>query len=173
MKLSLVVATLATHLLSAVVHAKEETTSLRRGADNYFALINSADQEVPACMSSALGSGNVVATVRDNLFCLKLSYDGLSDMELFSHVHGPAALGETGPIIFTMDINTDKTQCFELTKDQKKDLDDELWYFGINSEKCPNGAIRGQILPLVSNVGNIVKQLRQRTPAEAVTEAHI
>jgi hypothetical protein len=174
MKLSLAIATLAALLLSAVVHAKKETLSLRRGlkggnngADNYFALIiSSADQEVPSCISSALGSGSVVATVRDNIFCIKLSHDGSSGPELFSRVHGPATPGETGLVIFTKDIITANTQCFELTKDQKKDLDDELWYFDVHSEKCPDSAFRAQILPLVSNVDIIVKQLRQRTTAE-------
>jgi hypothetical protein len=180
MKLPLTVAILATLFLPAVVQAKTETPALRRGlksrndgADNYFALISSADKDDPACMSSALGSGNVVATVRANLFCIKLSYNGLSGPELFSHVHGPTAIGETGPVIFTMDTSSEKTQCFLLTKDQKKDLDDELWYIHIHSAICPGGAIRGQILPLVSNVGSIVQHLRQRPAAEAVTEALI
>jgi hypothetical protein len=93
---------------------------------------------------------------------IKLFHDGSSGPELFSHVHGPAALGETGPICFTMDTSIDKTECFEMTKDHKKDLDDELWYVDrIHCEKCPNDAIRGQILPLTSNVGTIVKKLRQ------------
>jgi hypothetical protein len=181
MQLSLTIATLAALLLSAVVHANKETTSLRRGlksgnkngADDYFALISNTYQEVPACMSSTLSSGNAVATVRDDLFCIRLSYDGLSSSEVISHVHGPAAVGETGPVIFTIDTNTEKAQCFELTKDQKKDLDDELWYFNIHSEKCPNGAIRGQILPLARNVGTIVQQLRQKQPAEAASVMQI
>jgi hypothetical protein len=155
MKLSQTIATLAALLLSAFVHASKETTSLRRGlrsgnrkgVDNYFALISNADQEVPACMSSAVSSGNVVATVRDHLFCIKLSYDGFSGPDLVSHVHGPAGVDKVGTIIFTIDTITGRTQCSELTKDQKKDLDDELWYVNIYSETCPNGAIRGQILP--------------------------
>jgi hypothetical protein len=113
--------------------------------------------------------------VRDNLFCIKFSYTGWSSgsPDLFSHIHGPAAAGRTGPIIFFMDTNTDKKQCFELTKDQmKEDLYDELWYFDIHSKVCANGAIRGQILPLLSNVDHIAKQLRQ-PPAEAVTEARM
>jgi hypothetical protein len=187
MKLSsLTIATLATTLLSAfLVQAKNQTPALRRGlkgannngADNYFALVSAAQQEQEqeqdaGCIFSAL-LGNAVATVRDNLFCIKFSYAGLSSggLDLFSHIHGPAAAGETGPIMFFMDTSSDKTQCFELTKQQmKEDLDDGLWYFDIHSEMCPNGAIRGQILPLLSNVDHIVKQLRQ-VPAEAVTEA--
>jgi hypothetical protein len=176
MQLSLTIASLATLLLSAFVQAQEETPAPRRGlrggnngADNYFALISGAEQEVPSCMSSALGS--VIATVRDDSFCIKLSYDVLGSPELFSHVHGPAAVGETGPVIFTMDTNTQQMQCFELTKEQIQDLDDELWYVNIHSEKCPDVAIRGQILPLLSNVSIIVKQLGNT--AEAIIEAQI
>jgi hypothetical protein len=175
MKLSPTIAIHSSLLLAAVVHAEKETTSLRRGlksenngADNYFALTSSADHDLPACLSSALGSSNVVATVRDNLFCIKLSYDGLSDREqLISQVHGPAAVGETGPVIFTIHTSTEKTQCFDLTKDQKKDLDDELWYFNIHSKMCPNDALGAQLLPLARNAGTVVKQLRQKQASAA------
>jgi hypothetical protein len=53
----------------------------------------------------------------DHYFCIKLSYDGLSGPERSSHVHGPAAVGEIGPVIFTMATKTQKKQCFELTSD--------------------------------------------------------
>ena len=112
--------------------------------------------------------------MRDDIFCVKFSYAGLSSggPDIISHIHGPAADGETGPVIFTMDTSTEKMQCFELTKNQMKDLDDELWYITIHSsEMWPNGLIRGQILPLLSNVDHIVKHLRQRS--EAVAEARI
>ena len=174
MKLSLTIAAIAILLLSAVVQAKKKTTALRRGlggtngGENYFALITAA-QEATGCMSSALG--NVIATVRDDIFCIKLSYDGLSGPDLFSHVHGPAAVGDTGPVIFTINTSIEKMQCFELTKDQMKALEDELWYVNIHSEMCPNGTIRGQLLPLLSNVRYIANQLKQT--AKAVTEAHI
>lgn len=133
MKLSLTIAAVATLFLSTFVQAKKKTTGLRcglkagrtNGADNYFALITAA-QENPGRMSSAVG--NVIATVRDDTFCIKFSSDNLSSLELFSHVHGPAAVRETGPVIFTVNTNTDKMQCFELTKDQIKDLNDELCF---------------------------------------------
>jgi hypothetical protein len=178
MKLSLTIATLSTLLLSAVVNAAKETSSLRGNekSKNYFALISApgaqVDEEIPGCMASALG--HAIAMVRHDRFCIKLSYDSLSKPDLFTHaIHGPAAVGETGPVIFAIDnTSTEKTQCFELTAGQMKDLDDELWYFHIHSDKCPNDAIRGQILPLARNVGTLVKQLRQTSssPAEAVTE---
>jgi hypothetical protein len=174
MKLFFIIATLATLLFSVVVHAKDGTTPALRGNkrdDNYFALITSAgtqaEREIPGCVPSALSAGNVVAMVRDDRFCIKLSYDQVSTSrpELFSHtLHGPAATGETGPVIFTMDATSTQMQCFELTADQKRDLDDELWYIHIHSQLCLKDDIRGQILPLISNVGTIVQQLRQNSP---------
>jgi hypothetical protein len=169
MKLSLIVTTLSSLLLSAVVHAERYISSLRGGlkGGNYFALIGTVpDEEISRCMASALGK--VVAMVRNDRFCIKLSSsDDLGNQELFSHaVHGPAAVGESGPVIFTINTSTDKTQCFDLTKDQMRDLDDELWYFNIHSEKRPHSAVRGQILPLASNVGTIVQHLR-KIPAAA------
>jgi hypothetical protein len=158
MKLFLTIATLVTLLLSAVVHAKEESTPALRGnnrGDNYFALITSAgtqaEREIPGCVSSALSAGNVVATVRDDRFCIKIAYDQVWSKrpELFSHtLHGPAAAGETGPVIFTMDATSTQMQCFKLTADQKKELDDELWYIHIHSELCLNDDIHGRILPV-------------------------
>jgi hypothetical protein len=172
MKLALTLTALSTLLLSSYVQAAENTGvrglkygniggggnkgggTKRKGggmkggrgskAKTYFAVINAA-QEVPLCSSSALG--NAVASVKDSKFCIALSYDGLSGLELFSHVHGPASIGEAGPVIFTLDLSTQKTQCFDITDEETEKLDDKLWYFNIHSERCPSGEIRGQILP--------------------------
>jgi hypothetical protein len=95
------------------------------GPETHFALISAA-QEVPGCTSSALD--NAVATVEGDQFCIKLSSDGMSGPELFAHVHGPAAIGETSPVDFTMALSTQKTQCFTLTKDKKKPTENELYY---------------------------------------------
>jgi hypothetical protein len=177
MKLTLTLAILSTLLLSSGVQAAENTGvrglnvgnmgggnggdggggGMKKGAamgmngggmgskaKTYFSVINAA-QEVPLCSSSALG--NAVATVEDGRFCIALSYNGLSGTELFSHVHGPAAIGEAGPVIIPLNTGTQKTQCFDITDEGVDDLDDKLWYFNIHSEMCPSGEIRGQILP--------------------------
>jgi hypothetical protein len=172
MKLTLTLAILSPFLLSSYVQAAENTGvrglkvgngggggggGMKKGAamgmngggmgskaKTYFSVINAA-QEVPLCSSSALG--NAVATVEDGRFCIALSYSGLSGPELFSHVHGMAAIGEAGPVIITLDTGTQKTQCFDITDEGVDDLDAKLWYFNIHSEMCPSGEIRGQILP--------------------------
>jgi hypothetical protein len=45
-------------------------------------------------------------------------------------------------------LSAQKTQCFNLTEDNKKNLEDALYYFNIHSDKCPGGKIRGQIVAL-------------------------
>jgi hypothetical protein len=151
MKLFLTMATLATLLLSASVQAKK-MKSIRSGGkgggpDTYIALLSAA-QALPGCTSSALG--NAIVTVQDDEFCIKLSYSGLSASETKAHVHGPAAVGDSGPLIFALDTpSTQKMQCFDLTSEEDyDDLDDGLWYFNVHSAECPDGEIRGQILPL-------------------------
>jgi hypothetical protein len=114
-----------------------------RMSDTYYSVLSAA-QEVPGCTSSALG--NAIATVEGDQFCIRLSYDGLSGPELFSHVHGPAAIGETGPVIFTLAMSTQKIECFTLTEDNMNAIENELYYFNVHSEMCPGGEIRGQIL---------------------------
>ena len=91
-------------------------------------------------MASALD--NAFEMVRDDRFCINAFDDGLSSLVRFSHaIQGSATVGETGPVVFTIDTTgTEKMQCFEMTAGQTKDLDDELWYFSIHNEMY-NGCI--------------------------------
>ena len=109
-------------------------------------MINAA-QENPFC-DKATGIGNALLTLRDVELCLSLSYIGLSSDELFSHIHGPAEIGMNGDVIFPLSTGPDKSDCFELSKRQQRELKRGLWYFNIHSESCPPGEIRGQILPI-------------------------
>jgi hypothetical protein len=154
-----------TSVINKALGIQNEPVQVR--SDTYFSLISAA-QEVPGCMSSALG--NAIATVEGDQFCIKLNYDGLSGPELFSHVHGPATFGETGPVIFTLDTSTQKTQCFTLTGDNKMNLDNELYYFNVHSDMCPGGEIRGQILPTpapsTGAASIIIQALKEERPTD-------
>lgn len=109
---------------------------------NFFSVLNAA-QEPQGCESYA--SGNAIATFDGYELCIMLSYHDLSGLELFSHIHGPALVGEENGVIFTLSMSPIKNDCFTLDKTQAEYLKDGLLYFNIHSETCPTGEIRGQI----------------------------
>jgi hypothetical protein len=118
----------------------------RKGSDVYISLLNSGQGVGDECASAAIG--NALVTVdRGGMMCFSLSYQGLIGNELFTHIHGPAMVGEAADAIFVAtSIEAFKSECFQLSRDQEKDLEDGLWYFNIHSDACPGGEIRGQIL---------------------------
>jgi hypothetical protein len=116
---------LATLLLSTSVQAREEDNSTpqaqrgEQGPDTYFALISAAQSARMHVLLSVMPlQRRVTSSVS------KLSYDGLSGPELFSHVHGPAAIGETG--LSSRWTSQLRRRFYADHQDQKKDLDDEF-----------------------------------------------
>jgi CHRD domain len=108
-------------------------------------------QENPTCIATA-ATGNAIATYdrSTNSFCYSLSYVGLSVLpEKFSHIHGPAAIGANGSIIFTLPTASNKNGCVTMTEEQEGWLLDNLLYFNVHSTVlCPMGELRGQIIKI-------------------------
>jgi hypothetical protein len=169
MKTSLVVAILSTFALVATTQASnfvrrgvaeekktrsnrmlkgtEEDSEEEDDLDVYFSLISAA-QNVAPCMSQASGNALATLNVATSELCIKLSYSGLSGTELFSHIHGPAKIGANAGVLFTLSLDTIKTDCFILNSEQMEYLEDGYLYFNIHSTMCPSGEIRGQILEM-------------------------
>jgi hypothetical protein len=119
------------------------------GPKSYFSLINPA-QESPLCAASNAALGNAFLTYNQtSLLCVKLTYSGLTGPELFSHIHGPAKIGDNAPVLYTF-ISSDpiKAECFTLTDEHAMFLNNGLLYFNIHSSSCPGGETRGQIFPM-------------------------
>ena len=110
-------------------------------------MLNQA-QNVHTTCDGPLSTGNAVATLKNTTFCLYLSYTGLSLPELFSHIHGPAAIGADAGILFTLSLTRTKRDCFTFNSTQVGWLNDGLLYVNIHSNTtgCTAGEIRGQIL---------------------------
>jgi hypothetical protein len=108
----------------------------------YFSVLSAA-QEPNGCESTALR--NAVATFFEDQLCVAVSYSGLSGPELFSHIHGPAPIGEENAVLFTLSTGTIKNDCFTLDHALERQLKKGLLYFRVHSEQCPGGEIRGQI----------------------------
>jgi hypothetical protein len=111
----------------------------------YFSLISAA-QEVAPCESQALGNALVTLNATSSELCMQLSYSGLSGPQIFSHIHGPAKIGENAPSLFLLSMGTIKTDCVILDAEQTEYLYEGYLYFNIHSEMCRSGEIRGQIV---------------------------
>jgi CHRD domain len=113
----------------------------------FYALLNRAQGPPvsPDCLTST-ALGNAIFTYKDMELCMRLSYDGLSTPELFSHIHGPAMIGEAGGVVFTLSTDPVKFDCFTLTMEQEGYLMAGMLYVNVHTTACAAGEIRGQIL---------------------------
>lgn len=118
------------------------------GLDIFTALLSPA-VEVPFCMAANPALGNAIVTYDSftNQLCANLTYSGLTGPELFSHIHGPAPIGTTADVLFTLSSGQIKMDCFTLTRIQQAYLESGLLYFNVHTDLCQPGEIRGQILP--------------------------
>lgn len=145
LRLTLVAAALA--LLAAVPagadHPRPET---------FIAIIN-APQEVPPVLDS---NGQGLAFFTYDSFtrelCYSISYDGLEESEIASHIHGPAEPGQNAGVLFPISpeispLGSPKSGCVgRLTSAQGRDLRNGLLYFNVHTSSFPNGEVRGQIV---------------------------
>jgi hypothetical protein len=110
-----------------------------------FVSLLSRAQGTPECPTSA-ALGNAIFTYLDMELCMRLAYDGLSTPELYSHIHGPAMIGEASDVVFTLSTSPIKVDCFTLDKEQEDYLVSGMYYVNVHTDACPSGEIRGQIL---------------------------
>ena len=103
------------------------------GSKIFFSLINAA-QETPGCSSTSLG--NAILTYMNMELCIRLSYSGLSGLEAASHIHGPAIIGESASVLFSLGPDTNKVECFTLTEEQEGFLKAGLLYFNVHTFPC-------------------------------------
>jgi Ca2+-binding RTX toxin-like protein len=111
----------------------------------------SGSQEVPPVSSSAEARGSVVLSADGSSIVVRLSFSGLSSANTMSHIHGPAAPGVNGPVIFDLGSSGGTAGelgplQFAITPQQRADLQNGLWYFNVHSSNNPSGEVRGQIL---------------------------
>jgi hypothetical protein len=120
--------------------------------ETFIAIIN-APQEVPPVLDS---NGQGLAFFTYDSFtrelCYSISYDGLEQAEIASHIHGPAEPGENAGVLFPISpesspLGSPKSGCVgRLTSSQGRDLRNGLLYFNVHTSDFPNGEIRGQIV---------------------------
>jgi uncharacterized repeat protein (TIGR01451 family) len=101
-------------------------------------------QEVPPTNSTATGTATLLLSPDENTARVSLNFTGLSSSQTAAHIHGPAAPGVSGPVLFP--LPNGQVSDFEITlaPGQSQDLKNGLWYVNVHSNNFPNGEIRGQ-----------------------------
>lgn len=106
----------------------------------------SGSQEVPSNLSPATGFGSVLLSDDQSSINVSLNFSGLLAAQTAAHIHGPAAPGVNGPVVFPLPLGQVSNAVFAITPAQAASLMNELFYFNVHSQQFPGGEIRGQIL---------------------------
>jgi uncharacterized repeat protein (TIGR01451 family) len=101
-------------------------------------------QETPANNSTATGTATLLLSPDETTARVSLSFSGLSSAQTAAHIHGPAAVGVAGPVLFPLPNGQVSDFDIALSPGQATDLKNGLWYANVHSNNFINGEIRGQ-----------------------------
>ncbi|HPF40900.1 MAG TPA: CHRD domain-containing protein [Phycisphaerae bacterium] len=111
----------------------------------------------PAPPASGGGSGSFFLDHGSGTLSFNIQFNGLTSAETVAHIHGPAAPGVNGPVVYALPLGATKIGSIVLTDpgsypvaNQIADLVAGLWYVNVHSIQHPMGEIRGQITPYVT-----------------------
>ncbi|MFZ1699486.1 MAG: CHRD domain-containing protein, partial [Pyrinomonadaceae bacterium] len=99
----------------------------------------SGAQENPPVATTATGFGRVILNSSETEITASVYYEGLSSNVTAGHIHGPAAAGTNGPVIFNMNVTAGQTsgsatdRVFQVSPAQVADLKAGLWYFNVHT----------------------------------------
>src|SRR6185503_14874731 len=101
-------------------------------------------QETPANNSTGTGTATLLLSPDETTARVSLNFTGLSSPQSAAHIHGPAAVGVPGAILFPLPNGQVSDFEISLSAGQATDLKNGLWYVNVHSNNFPNGEIRGQ-----------------------------
>ena len=130
-------------LKGAVYEIKSKPSTL------FFASLDGA-QEVPANNSSGSGKAVLQLSPDEKTARLSVNFAGLLSAQTDAHIHGPAAQGVSGSVIFPLPMGQISDFIINLTAAQVQDLKSGLLYVNIHSSAFTAGEIRGQFLSSAS-----------------------
>ncbi len=111
----------------------------------FFATLTGA-QEVPPNNSSATGTAVLHLSPDETTARVSVNFAGLSTTETDAHIHGPAAPGVSGSVIFPLPLGQFSDFQISLTAAQVQALKDGLLYVNVHTGNFTTGEIRGQFL---------------------------
>jgi hypothetical protein len=146
------------------------------GTGSVYAADLSGDQGVPPTASTAVG--DVVAVLAPSgQLSVDMAVAGMGSLANGAHVHGPAAPGTTGPVVF--DLQQPQTTAFDLmagpfspTAAELDALRSGLMYADVHTTGRPAVEVRGQLAPAgIDRVSTGTARVTQIEDVEGSTNA--
>src|SRR5262245_52616893 len=114
-----------------------------------FSMTLTGTQEVPSNGSTATGDVQVSLNKTTGAITVTGSFTGLTSDATAAHIHGPAAVGSTAPVIVPLTVPTavagTVTGTATMSTVQMNDMLNQMTYVNIHSTMFPDGEIRAQI----------------------------
>jgi len=138
---------IAAFLSAAILWAGQ--AALAQSSETFKARLSTVPIDV-TMMSTIAGSGSLTAVLAGRKLTVTGSFQGLRSPATDAHIHrGPK--GIRGPAILDLSVSKGTsgaiTGTVELTPAQVEDLRSARLYVQINSERAPEGNLRGWLLP--------------------------
>jgi len=111
--------------------------------------INGAN-ETPPVATPATGHGDVTVNTAAHVVKWNMSFQNLTSNQTLAHIHGPAAVGVAGPIMFSLALGSPTTGSHASTAANESDILNSLTYFNVHTINNGGGEIRDQIVPAPS-----------------------
>jgi uncharacterized repeat protein (TIGR01451 family) len=109
----------------------------------FTASLNGA-QETPPNNSTALGTATVLLSPDEKTARVSLNFGGLSSAETAAHIHGPAAPGVVGNVLFPLPNGSFSDFLISPSTTDVQNLKNGQLYINVHSSNFLNGEIRGQ-----------------------------
>ena len=109
----------------------------------FTANLNSA-QETPPNNSTATGTATLLLSPDEKTARVSLNFTGLSSAETAAHIHGPAAPGVVGNVLFPLPNGSFTDFLISPSATDVQNLKNGQLYINVHSSNFLNGEIRGQ-----------------------------
>jgi hypothetical protein len=101
-------------------------------------------QETPPNNSTATGTATILLSPDETTARVSLNFAGLTSAQTDAHIHGPAAPGVVGPILFPLPSGNVSDFQISLTPTDVANLKSGQLYVNVHTVNFLNGEIRGQ-----------------------------
>lgn len=132
--------------LPAAAFALAIAGSARAQITHLEALAINGANETPPVVTPATGRGDVTVNTAAHLVKYNMTFANLTSNQTLAHIHGPAAVGVPGPIMFSLPLGSPATGQNASTAANEGDINAGMSYFNVHTINNGGGEIRGQLV---------------------------